>query len=204
MLRSPLRQRGLGLIELMVGITLAALLMTLAMPSFITGMQNRQIRTVADAVQNGLMVARTEALRRNRNVKFQLQNGTGWTVGCETVDASTDPVTGEVACPATIQTRDPGSTTKAQVATSQLVAATGSAASTTVFTDTLTFTPLGRTTTSTLPTGNLAVFDVTNPSTDACAAAGGEMRCLRVVVTSMGQVRMCDPAVTASTDPRKC
>ena len=55
-----------------------------------------------------------------------------------------------------------------------------------------------------LPPGNLATFQVTNPMGGTCAADGGEMRCLSVVVTSAGQVRMCDPAVTASTDPRKC
>jgi hypothetical protein len=30
------------------------------------------------------------------------------------------------------------------------------------------------------------------------------MRCLRVVVSSSGSVRMCDPAVTDATDPRAC
>jgi len=203
-LRSDPRQQGFSLIELMVGITLAAILMALAFPSIQSGMQNRQIRAAADAVQNGLQVARTEALRRNRNVKFQLGTGNSWVVGCETVDTGTDPVTGEVNCPATIQSRDQqeGSAT-ATVATSQLVS-DGSTPATTTFTDKVSFTPLGRTTSGTLPAGNLALFDITNPVAGTCAASGGEMRCLRVVVSATGQIRMCDPAVTASTDPRKC
>jgi type IV fimbrial biogenesis protein FimT len=89
------------------------------------------------------------------------------------------------------------------VATSQQLG-TGSAAPSPTFTDNLSFTPLGRTTPATLPAGNVAVFDVSSAS-GTCAAAGGDMRCLRVVVTAAGQIRMCDPAVPAtSTDPRKC
>jgi len=196
----------MGLIELMIGVALAALLLTLALPSFQTGAQNRQIRNAADAIQNGLQIARTEALRRNRDVQFKLQTTTGsaWTVGCVTPDDTVDSSTGEVKCPTTIQTRESqGSSSNASVATSQLTSA-GSAVSTTTFTDTVGFTPLGRTTDATLPAGTMALFDVSNPAGGTCAAAGGEMRCLRVVVTNFGQVRMCDPAVTASTDPRKC
>lgn len=199
-------QRGLGLIELMVAITVAALLLALSLPSFQSGIQNRQIRTAADAILNGLAVARTEALRRNRPVKFHLTTptGNGWTVGCESVDTTTDPTTGEVLCPDIIQTRDQqeGSANATVVTAQQL--SDGSAASTPVFTDTLSFTPLGRTTTGTLPTGNVALFDIKNPAAGSCVAAGGEMRCLRIVVTAAGQIRMCDPGVTASTDPRKC
>jgi hypothetical protein len=30
------------------------------------------------------------------------------------------------------------------------------------------------------------------------------MRCLQINVSASGSVRMCDPAVTDATDPRKC
>ena len=36
-----------------------------------------------------------------------------------------------------------------------------------------------------------------------CVVDNGEMRCLNIVVTSGGQIRMCDPAV-ASGDSRAC
>lgn len=199
------RALGMTLIELMVGITIVALLLTLAIPEFRTTMQNRQIRTAAEAIQDGLQVARTEALRRNRLVEFQLRSGNSWTVGCYSPDATID--NGEQVCPATIQSRSAqDSTANAQVATQQLSG--GSVVGSPVFTNALTFTPLGRVANDTsvtgyMPAGNVAQFVVTNPGAGTCAAAGGEMRCLNISVTSNGQVRMCDPAVAAG-DLRAC
>jgi type IV fimbrial biogenesis protein FimT len=199
-------EQGMSIIEVMVAITLMAILISLGAPSFFTGMQNRQIRTAAESIQNGLQLARTEALRRNRNVKFTMQLATqpySWRVGCDPEDASVD-ATGNVRCPATIQTWQAAEgAAKAQVAPAQIVAATGAVAATPVFTGDLKFTPLGRTTTDTLPGGNLAEFQVTNPGGGTCVSGGGEMRCLSVRVTAAGQVRMCDPAVAAG-DPRAC
>lgn len=190
------------LIELMVGLTLVAIVMALGMPSFSSGMQNRQIRTAAEAIQNGLVYARTEALRRNRVVEFELRNPNGWRVGCNPVD--TTLIDGEEACPATVQSREAlEGSMNAAVATVETVAATGAVAGAPVFAGTLRFTPLGRVAVGTLPAGNLATFQVTNPTGGTCAAGGGEMRCLSVVVTAAGQVRMCDPAVAAG-DPRAC
>jgi type IV fimbrial biogenesis protein FimT len=45
---------------------------------------------------------------------------------------------------------------------------------------------------------------VSNPGGGACAAAAGQMRCLRVTINSGGTMRMCDPAVTDVADPRMC
>jgi type IV fimbrial biogenesis protein FimT len=194
-------QGGLSLIELMVGITIAALLLTLAIPQFRTGMQNRQIRSAAEALQNGLQLARTEALRRNRTVQFQLGTGNSWTVGCNPSDPTLD--NGVPICPDTIQARPtPDSTANAQVDTQQLTSA-GAPAASPVFTNTVKFTPLGRTTSDTLPVGNIAQFKVSNPHTGACVTDGGEMRCLTISVTANGQIRMCDPAVPAG-DMRAC
>jgi type IV fimbrial biogenesis protein FimT len=49
------------------------------------------------------------------------------------------------------------------------------------------------------------VFAVTNPAGGACKTAGGDepMRCLNIVVTPGGRVRMCDPSV-AGPDTRAC
>jgi type IV fimbrial biogenesis protein FimT len=72
--------RGFTLIEMLIGITVLGILLTLAAPSFMVWMQNTQIRTAADAVLNGLQLARTEAIRRNKTVRFTLGNQTEWTV----------------------------------------------------------------------------------------------------------------------------
>jgi type IV fimbrial biogenesis protein FimT len=191
------------IIELLIGLVLVALLLALGVPSFATAMQNRQIRSAADALNNGLQLARTEALRRNRAVKFELVGTSGWNVGCDPADATI--VNDEEVCPALLQTRDAADTTpNASVATTQVVAATGSAAASPVFAGTLRFTSLGRVAPATLPAGNNAVFDITNPNGGVCAAGGGDMRCLSVVVTPGGQIRTCDPAVSDAGDPRKC
>lgn len=201
--RARAAERGMSLIEVMVAITLAAILLALGAPSFFTGMQNRQIRTAADAIQNGLQVARTEALRRNRTVKFDLRDGNSWTVGCDPVD--TTVIDGQENCPAVLQTREAAEgSANVLVTPVQLAQATGAVVSTPVFTGDLTFNSLGRTVTTTLPGGNIAEYQITNPGGGSCAAQGGEMRCLSIRITAAGQIRMCDPAVTAVGDPRAC
>lgn len=190
-------QRGASLTEVMIGLTLAGILIAMGIPSFQSGMQNRQIRSTAEAIQSGLHVARTEALRRNRTVKFELLGENGWRVGCDPVDASV--VDGQPACPELLQTRDGAEGGKnADVARVTVSASTGSDSGTF---EELRFTPLGRV--APLSAANNAVFRVTNPKGGSCFASGGEMRCLSVVVTSAGQIRMCDPAVSAP-DARAC
>lgn len=195
------RMRGMSLIELMVAITLAAVLLTLALPSFRTAMENRQIRSAADGIHNGLQFARTEALRRNRTVLFELRPGGGWRVGCAVPDPTI--VDGEEVCPATMQQRDSlEGSPNAAVETAEVGA--GGPVATPVFDGDIEFTALGRVTAATLGAGNTAQFNIGNPTGGACAADGGEMRCLTVTVTSAGQTRTCDPAMGVATDPRAC
>lgn len=202
------RQHGMSIVEVTIAITLAAVLMAVAAPSLVTGNQNRQVRNAAGALQNGLTMARTEALRRNRNVKFSLLSPQGsWSVGCETADATL--VSGEVSCPDVIRTRNSSDGSgQARVDAAELMA-TGASAGATAFSGTgnLTFTPMGRVSTSglapTLGNGNTAVYAVSRPGS-TCASAGGEIRCLEIHVTAAGQIRTCDPAVTHAGDPRAC
>ena len=68
---------------------------------------------------------------------------------------------------------------------------------------TLVFNGLGRPTP--VPAGNIT-FDITAPAAGACAAAGGggELNCLRVVLSPAGQVRMCNPRFVAAANPQGC
>jgi type IV fimbrial biogenesis protein FimT len=198
----------MSIVEVMIAITLAAVLMAVAAPSLITGNQNRQIRNAAGALQNGLTMARTEALRRNRNVKFSLVSPQGsWSVGCETPDATL--VNGEVSCPDVLRTRNSSDGSEQAHVDLAEVLSTGASAGTTAFSGSgsLTFTPMGRVSTSglapTLGNGNTAVYAVSRPG-GTCASAGGEIRCLEIHVTAAGQIRTCDPAVAAAGDPRAC
>lgn len=70
---------GLTLIELLIGIAIIGMLLTMGLPSYARWIQSSQIRTAAESVHSGLQLARTEAVRRNAAVNFTL-NGNNWTV----------------------------------------------------------------------------------------------------------------------------
>jgi type IV fimbrial biogenesis protein FimT len=83
----PRRQNGFTLIELMIAVAVLAVIVTLGAPSFQTLIQNTRLRTTAEAILNGLQLARAEAVRRNTNVSFVLGANLGWGViaGAETL-----------------------------------------------------------------------------------------------------------------------
>ena len=66
--------RGFTLIELAVTVTLVGILVAVALPSFMAWIRNAQVRAVADALQNGVRRAQTEAVRLNQGVVFSLTN----------------------------------------------------------------------------------------------------------------------------------
>jgi len=196
LLRPRDRQSGVSLIETLIGMAIVVIVLAAGAPSFSTYLQNSQIRNAAESLQNGLSLARAEAARRNTNVQLVLGTGSAWTVGCTTADAS---------CPASIQTRSAAEgSNNAAVTTSQVITSTNALAASAAFTTALSFNGFGKA--STLPPGNSALFDITNPTGGTCASAGGTMRCLRVVVSAGGQIRMCDPKLTATNpgNPQAC
>ena len=69
--------RGFTLVELLVGISLLAMLLALGMPSMSQYIQNNKISSAASNYYAGLQLARTEAIRSNVPVEFVLTNGTG-------------------------------------------------------------------------------------------------------------------------------
>ena len=191
------RQHGFNLIEVMVTLTVLAVLITLGAPSFAEWMQSQRIRAAAEAMVNGMQVARAEAIRQNLPIVFGLEPPTtAWTV-----------------CPASVSPCD--STTPAPPAANSFIqnksAAEGSSPNTRIAQTPadvilVTFSPLGSVLNNnadgTLPISQIDVFQ-DDPA--RCSVNGGTMRCLRVVVTPGGSIRMCDPTPgIVAPDTRAC
>ena len=73
-------QHGVSLIEMMVAVTILAILVMLGIPSYQQWTLNTRIRTVTESIQNGLRLARNEASQQARYVRFQLNSATSWQV----------------------------------------------------------------------------------------------------------------------------
>jgi len=202
--------RGATLIELAVAMGIVAFLYLLAAPAFSAWIQNTQIRTASESIQNGLQLARAEALRRNRGVMFWLTSAAAppaadWLVGCATPsgagavpealgDCPGSPTAGGVPANTNvppinwIQRQDAAD----QQTTRPRVVATPAGA------NVVTFNSLGMVIPNLDGSPSLTQIDVSVPAMPAAVA-----RPLRVTVGG-GQIRMCDPNLVLANDPRGC
>lgn len=73
------RSRGFTLIELMTALAVIALLAAMAVPTMRSVIENGRIRAAGTSIQNGLALARAEAVRLNTQVEFELTED-GWEV----------------------------------------------------------------------------------------------------------------------------
>lgn len=182
--KSKNQQRGFTMVELAVVMSVIAILTTIALPSFMAMIGNAQIRTVGESFRNGLQLTRAEAVKRNQQVRFKLNADNSWEVGCVTVVGDTDG-DGVEDCPAIITKKasKEGSSTKIQVTK------TGS--------DNVIYTSFG---VQAGVAGQLQKLEITNTNLSASDA-----RNINVLFPmGTGTIRMCEPAITAPTDPRKC
>jgi type IV fimbrial biogenesis protein FimT len=183
------RQRGFNLIEVMVTLTVLAVLISLGAPAFIEWNQSQRLRAGAEAILNGIQVARGEAIRRNLAVTVGLEPpSTAWTV-CE---ATISPCDSTTVAPNFIQNKS------AQEASGSATITTTAGA------NQLTFSALGSLIDNYDGTPRLTQVDISYPPA-LCSADGGSMRCLRVVISPGGSVRMCDPTPgIVAPDTRAC
>lgn len=191
------RRSGFSLIELMVAISVLAILTAVAMPNFMTWIRNSRVRTVADALQSGMRLAQGEAQRRSHTVVFFLTNS-------KTCDTAATAVAGGTywqarTVPNALLTGDAAEAVQCGVLTDVSTGINLTSATTA-----LCFGGDGRQTTVTNPasigldcTAAAATYDV------APATANAENRPLRLTVSLAGSIRMCDPGKSA-TAPDGC
>jgi len=213
--RAP--QLGLNLIEVMISLAVLSILIGLGAPGFVEWLQNQQIRAAAEATLNGLQVARGEAVRRNTPVRFQLVSdltstcvlasdsvtapvSVSWVVSladptgaCDAVTDSGQPVPppGRILQKRTSAEGSPGALATSVFVPSPPVPPAPQAAST------VTFAALGNVVANADGTPSINRIDLTNVNVT------GAMRPLRIIVTSGGSTRMCDPSL-APPEPRGC
>jgi type IV fimbrial biogenesis protein FimT len=179
MLERSAADRGFTLIELMISITVVGIVLMFGLPSYGTWLQNQQLRAASEGLLNGLQTARAEAIRRNLLVQIVVgPPGTGWSVT-------------EAVSTAAIQTR-----VKEEGSPNAVLTVTPNTATT------VTFTSLGSVAANLDASATASQFDISNAAGGSCQPAG-PMRCLRVVVSGGGSLRMCDPSVSLP-DPRGC
>jgi type IV fimbrial biogenesis protein FimT len=158
--------RGFTLVEIMVAVGVSAILMAIAVPTMRSFIENSRIRAASESLQNGLSLARNEAVRRNERIEFVAQV-TGWVV------------------------RVPGSGTPLHDASGRegrggltlTIAPNGA--------DRITYDAFGRVTANADASAALTQVDVvsTNPP------SSGNYRPLRVQIQATGASRLCNPAV---------
>ena len=205
--------RGFSLVELIIGVAILGVLLAIAMPAFSNWLRNAKVRTAAESVQNGLQLARAEAVRRNTTVRFQLVDTTNescapiatdlstavwnWVVSIRSpagkcqiapVPEDADPSDDELADnPFIIQSRSGAEGSSAATLTTNLSA--------------VVFNSLGRLPSVPVPPGNVTI-NVASATGELCLPSG-PIRCLRINVTLGGQIRMCDPALAVG-DAQAC
>ncbi len=188
-LRQVRHSLGFTLIELMVTLVLMSLLLGLAAPNFRVWVRNAQVRTVSDALQNGMRLAQSEALQRSRQVVFLLTNDSACTNGIAAAANGVNWSIRTVPMTAGESSEVVQCGVLSDVASG--VAVTGPAA--------VCFNSMGRQTenSSTGVTSGNCALAVSGVSTYNITATGAD-RPLRVLLTLGGQSRLCDPARTLS------
>jgi type IV fimbrial biogenesis protein FimT len=199
-------KRGFTLIELAVTLAIVAILFAQAAPSFTAWIHNAEIRTAAESMQSGLQLARAEAIRRNRSVFFWLTSATATPPVADWLVACASPAGGGAVpeaigdCPGV----HPSGGVPANAAPINWIQRQAAAGQQTALPQVstpnnateVTFGSLGLVIPNVDGTPSIAEIDVSDPSISTA-------RPLHVTISG-GQIRMCDPGLSPSTDPRGC
>jgi type IV fimbrial biogenesis protein FimT len=176
------RQRGVTLVELMIAITVAAILLALAMPSYTDIRNKRAVTGAAEQVSTFMALGRSEAVKRNIPVSVRIDNsGTDFCVGL-TSAATCDCFETDTTSASFCQIDDGGQTTRLALSAAVLenVQMPPVLNSTPLL---LTFDPIR------------GVLDTANDTTaQVLFTSENDNYALRVDVNISGRVEICSPA----------
>lgn len=177
---------GISLIETMITLSIAAIVLTLAVPAFSDWVSNAAVRSSAEALQAALQNARAAAVMRNATVRFTLDNNSGlpsWTIGCVRVS---------LQCPALLHQQLASADAQARIGIANSVPtgalvnalAAGSSLPAGVSFDAL---------------GAVSAIDADIARIDITHASAAAARRMVILIGSGGLIRLCDPVSTTQT-----
>ncbi len=176
------RTSGFTLIELMIALSIFAILVFLALPMYAQFMGNSQIRNAAENSLTGVRLAQAAAIKGNSRAKFVI-DANGWSVYAwndEIADFALAPTQSYLFAEGASHTTNAPTPAGATM---------------------VTFDGLGRVFLNADATASLARIDFTNPSVT-------NPRNLRVMISGIGGntgIKLCDPDPGVdSSDPRAC
>lgn len=165
-----MKTNGFTLIEMATTLVVLSLLGINAVGMINSYLLNSRISSTAGELREGIFLAKSEAIKRNTAVDFRVTN-TGWQIWMPWVDNTKPYLTREAA---------------QKSITVAGVDANGDAVTTIEF--------IGSGRPNSAITSAPVTIDITPNAPLACRTAdSGEVTCLRVLVTSGGKVRVCNP-----------
>jgi len=181
------RHQGFSLIELLITIAIFSITLTFGISSYRIWVQNTQIRNAAESIQNGIQRARAEAVKRNRNVEFVLENNSDWVVWVTPAE-DLNPLPAGDGIRDEVERRSSGEGSNNVTSTVDPAGAT-----------TITLNSLGAIVANADASDTLTQVDL-----DSSVLDPADSRDLRVTIGLGGIVRMCDPNLAHGSNPQAC
>jgi type IV fimbrial biogenesis protein FimT len=182
-------QGGFSLVEMMIVVVIVGILAVSGISWGKDYVANNRVRAAAESLRSALMLARDEAIKRNRPVSMVFDGAQQqWSV----VEGATVPLPGVVPTlvGAPIRVGSYRDTREVEFAQNGQVITNSRA---------ITFTPLGQANVIATQT-----FEVKSNAAGVSCQPTGKIRCLNVRLLTGGQATMCDPSMTYASDPRGC
>ena len=193
--------QGFTLVEMIIAMVVMAILLALAARSYSVWMANSQIRTAADTLAEGLSVARNEAIKRNQQVGFWLMSnlssgcrvsdtGTSWVASLDNPSSKCNVAISDTLEPFIVAKKSAAEGTSR--VTIKALDSSGKQKANTII-----FNGVGRVLlTDQTPIARIDIASSVLPDE--------QVRVLRIVLSTGGMIRTCDPSITTSGDTRKC